>query len=81
MDKSIHATQYRTMIKLLREMREERKITQEQLAERLHVKQAFISKVETCERRLDMIELRQICQSLGIAMTDFIQHFEDRIRL
>lgn len=47
-------------------------VTQAQLAELLKVNQAFISKVETCERRLDIIELRNICQVLGISFVDFI---------
>lgn len=47
-------------------------VTQAQLAEFLKVNQAFISKVETCERRLDIIELHHICQVLNISFVDFI---------
>ena len=47
-------------------------VTQAQLAELLKVNQAFISKVETCERRLDIIELHHICQVLNISFVDFI---------
>ena len=51
-------------------------VTQKQLAELLKVNQAFISKVETCERRLDIIELHHICQVLGISFVDFIQEVD-----
>ena len=51
-------------------------VTQAQLAELLKVNQAFISKVETCERRLDIIELHHICQVLGISFVDFIQEVD-----
>ena len=51
-------------------------VTQTQLAELLKVNQAFISKVETCERRLDIIELHHICQVLGISFVDFIQEVD-----
>ena len=47
-------------------------VTQTQLAELLNVNQAFISKIETCERRLDIIELHQICKVLKISFVDFI---------
>ena len=47
-------------------------VTQAQLADLLNVNQAFISKIETCERRLDIIELHQICQVLNISFVDFI---------
>ena len=47
-------------------------VTQAQLAELLNVNQAFVSKVETCERRLDIIELHQICKVLNISFVDFI---------
>ena len=51
-------------------------VTQTQLAELLKVNQAFISKIETCERRLDIIELHHICQVLGISFVDFIQEVD-----
>lgn len=51
-------------------------VTQVQLAELLKVNQAFVSKVETCERRLDIIELHHICQVLGISFVDFIQEVD-----
>ena len=51
-------------------------VTQAQLAELLKVNQAFISKIETCERRLDIIELYHICQVLGISFVDFIQEVD-----
>lgn len=79
MDKSIHTKQYRIMIGLIREERESRQITQEQLATLLSVQQAVISKIETCERRLDFIELRQVCNALGVSMINFVNKFEERI--
>lgn len=79
MDKSIHTQQYRVLISLLREERESRQITQEHLASMLSVQQAVISKIETFERRLDYIELRQICIVLGINPLDFIKKIEERI--
>lgn len=72
MDKTIHSHLYHQVIGRLRSKREMGGVTQAQLADLLNVNQAFISKVETCERRLDIIELHQICQVLNISFVDFI---------
>ena len=72
MDKSIHSHLYHQIIGRLRSKRESKNVTQVQLAEMLGVKQTFISKIETCDRRLDLIELRQICQVLNISFVDFV---------
>ncbi len=38
--------------------------------------QSYVSKYESGERRLDILELRQVCQVLGISLTDLILRFE-----
>ncbi len=76
MDKSIHSRLYHQVVARLRSKREEKGVTQTQLAELLNVKQAFISKIETCERRLDIIELHSICQVLGVSFVDFMQEVD-----
>lgn len=79
MDKSIHTRQYRMLIGLIREERERRHVTQEQLASALSMKQAVISKIENCERRIDMLEMRQICLALEVPLVEIINKFEERI--
>lgn len=64
---------------LLKEMREKRGITQVELAEKLGVPQSFVSKYESGERQLDILELRQICQLIGISFVDFIQQLEEKL--
>lgn len=49
------------------------------LAERLGKPQSFVSKYESGERRLDLIELRQICRVLEISLSDFVKRFEKEI--
>lgn len=79
MDKSIHSHLYHQVIGRLRSKREIKGVTQSQLADLLDVNQAFVSKVETCDRRLDIIELHHICQVLGISFVDFIQEVDKDI--
>ncbi|KSU53359.1 XRE family transcriptional regulator [Gordonia sp. SGD-V-85] len=54
------------MCALLRQWRVEAGFTQVQVAERLGEPQSFVSKYESGERRLDVIELKHICAALGI---------------
>lgn len=76
MDKSIHSHLYHQVIGCLRGKREKLGITQVQLADLLKVNQTFISRVETGDRRLDIIELHHICQVLDVPFVDFIQEVD-----
>jgi len=55
---------YQAMIGLLIELREEAGITQTQLGEKMGFAQTDISKIERCERRLDLIETIEILNLL-----------------
>ncbi len=64
---------------LLRAIRTEAGLRQVDLARRLGQPQSFVSKYESGERRLDVLELRRICQLLGLSLQDFIRRLEERI--
>ncbi len=66
-------------LSLLRETRLEAGFTQVQLAEALGVPQSFVSKYESGERRLDLLEIRLICQVLRIPLVKFVQRLEDTL--
>lgn len=68
------------MISLLREKREASNITQHQLADKLNVGQTIISKIETCERRLDVIELMSVCEALDVSFPEFINELIIKIK-
>ena len=76
MDKSLCSTESEKLAALLRSVRSEFRLTQAEVAERLEVPQSFVSKYESGERRLDLVELRQICKALGISLGDFVHRFE-----
>lgn len=67
------------MLLLLRDMRQKRDIRQVDLAERLGVPQSFVSKYESGERQLEILELRRICQVMGVAFDDFVRQLEDTL--
>lgn len=64
------------LLEVLRELRKQRNLTQDQLANSMGVKQAFVSKYETGERRLDFIDLIGICDVLGMSIVRFAERFE-----
>jgi len=67
----------RVFLRLLRRVRMDAKLTQSQLAKTLGVTQARISKYEQGERRIDMLELKRICDAIGLPLTEFSRRFEE----
>lgn len=76
MRKSIHTSEQRQLQILLRQVRQEAGLTQVQLASRLDTLQAFVSNYERGERRLDLVELCQVLDAIGIPLGEFIARYE-----
>ncbi len=72
--------QKRHLQKVLRQCRAEAGLTQTDLAKKLNFPQSFVSKYESGERRLDLIELRCICDAIGISLEDFVRKFESTVK-
>ena len=68
MEKSIWTEEYQQLCTLLRQLHRDAGLTQVEVARRLDVAQSFVSKYESGERRLDVIELRHVAQALGITL-------------
>ena len=64
---------------LLKRFRTDANLKQSELAEILNQSQSFVSKYESGERRLDLLELWQICQALNITLTKFVTEFERQL--
>ena len=77
MAKTIHSKQQETLQELLRIIRREANLNQQELAEALGKPQSFVSKYESGERLLDVLELRQICLALNVSLSLFAQRFEE----
>jgi transcriptional regulator with XRE-family HTH domain len=76
MPKSIYSDQYRTMLALLRQERKKSGVLQSDLMKRLRLDQSSISRIETGDRRLDPIELRNYCLAIGIDFPKFATRLE-----
>ncbi len=79
MPKFIGSAEQNILQNLLKRFRTEANLKQSELAEILNQSQSFVSKYESGERRLDLLELWQICQALNITLTEFVTEFERQL--
>ena len=73
MDKSIYSEEYREFRELLKRLRKEAGIRQIDMAEALGVHQSFVSKYESGERRLDVIETARIAEAMGTTLERLVR--------
>lgn len=60
--RSLHSEAYRQFLERLRQARQEAGLTQVEVAKRLGRPQSYVSKCESGERRIDVIELAQFAE-------------------
>jgi transcriptional regulator with XRE-family HTH domain len=63
---------YLEIVSRLRAARKSSGISQAALAERLGKPQSFVSKIETCERRMDLLEALELCRALGVDIVTIV---------
>jgi transcriptional regulator with XRE-family HTH domain len=69
MVKSLHTPAYGAFRRIMTQARERQGMTQAELAARLGRPQSFVSKYESGERRLDMVEFVSVCDALEVEAT------------
>lgn len=70
--KSIYDPRYKNLINYLLNLRKKTNLSQLNLAKKLKLSQSDISKIETCERRIDFIEVIDWLIALGLDPEDYI---------
>jgi transcriptional regulator with XRE-family HTH domain len=73
---SLKAHRRKVLLALLRDMRLAAGLRQADVAAKLGKPQSFVSNYESGERRLDLLELKMICEVLGVELVDFVARFE-----
>ena len=63
--KTLRSGEHRHLCSVLAEAREDAGLTQRELASRLRRPHSFVAKVESGERRLDVIEFVELARALG----------------
>lgn len=72
----ITAAERKRLLSLLRQLRDRAGLRQADLAKKLGEPQSFVSRYESGDRRLDILELRRVCEALGVSLPDFIEELE-----
>jgi transcriptional regulator with XRE-family HTH domain len=80
MKKKVYIVQRSRLVSLLREIRIEAGLTQMELAVHIERDQTFVSKYESGQRRLDVLEVREICQAIGISLDEFVKRLEKSLK-
>ena len=63
---------------LLKDLRKDAGLTQVELSNALGKPQSYVSKYETGERKLDYVEINDICKVLGVSMEKFNKLYEKK---
>lgn len=71
-------TEKEALRNLLRQQRDEAGLRQIDLAKKLGKPQSYISKYESGEKSLDILEVKEICAVFEITLSDFSKKLEDK---
>ena len=77
--KSIHKNEYSVLLRRLRTLRTEAGMTQVDLSTALQRPQSYVSDVERGSRRMDLLQLRELCNACGQSLTEFVDEFEQEL--
>lgn len=70
---SVHSQRYRRLLRSLKQARLEACLTQQQVAKALGQPQSFVSKCESGERRIDVVELAQFADLYKKSVAFFVR--------
>lgn len=79
MTKTIYRPEQTVLLSLLRKHRKAAGLTQVDCSKELRRPQSFMSDVENGTRRLDIVQLRDLCKVLGISLVELVQELEEGI--
>lgn len=80
MKKRVYIAQRSRLVALLREMRVEAGLTQIDVAAHIEKDQTYVSRYESGQRKLDVLEVREICQAIGITLEEFAKRLEGALK-
>lgn len=74
--KTIFDPKYKMMIESLKSLRNKQGMSQRELAQRLGQTHCYVGRTETCERRLDIIDLINILKALELTDKEIMKFLE-----
>ena len=76
MQKTISSDKYLSLLAWLRKARERKGLSMRELAREIGQPHSWIGKIETAERRLDVLEYVRYCQALELKPEDGLKYLE-----
>jgi hypothetical protein len=76
--KSLHTPAYDAILVLLRKMREDAELTQEEVAKRLSRTRTYVTKCELGERRIDLLEWIEFCRACRFDPAVFLARLKSK---
>ena len=74
--KTLRSSEHKALCQILIDARKQAGLTQAQIADTLQLPQSDISKIETGERRLDVIEFINLCRAMHTDPLDVIKELD-----
>ena len=79
MNKSPFTRERQKLQELLRTVRQQKGLRQTDLAAKLGRPQSYVSKYESGERRIDLVEVWEICAAIGVPLDEFARRFRESV--
>lgn len=76
---TLHDARYKRLVRLLKEARESRGLTQDALGRRLKKPQSYLGKIETYQRRLDVLEFFDLLEAMEVDAGEFAELVADAV--
>ena len=72
-------TDYNKLLELIYQVRTAQGIRQSDLAEKMDVPQSFVSKIESGERKIDIMTFIELCENMEIDPVEVFQKFIQKL--
>ncbi len=76
----VYRSEYQILLVHLRQARKAAHLTQAEVAARLGRTQGYVNKIETGERRMDVVQLRDFCAAIGVDFVEFIGRYDCAVK-
>lgn len=79
MEKTLFRSEYRVLLALLRSARQAAGVTQEDVATKLGIPRSTVTKWETGQQRLDVLEFWSLCEGVGVDPLELLWEYKIRV--
>lgn len=77
--RSQYTPEHEIFRRLLRDARQKAGFNQSQLGEKVGLSQLLISRGELGDRKIDALELRDLCKAMGVSIVEFMRELDEQL--